>query len=634
MKNHILLLILYFFSSFLFTHAQDLLKKDSILRKEYQNQELTAKLYLYKTGQLIDENADSGNFLAHKQLVSVLDLYKKLAWSSDSLSMFRINYFIMLSNNADESNRAGESIYYLEKAEQQVKQIFNQKPILVAGYKCNLYRLKKNYKEVLDSYDQVKDYMSEFPKLLATDAIHLNIASSYINVLYPVVESYANLKDTTRLLETIKLAEDIHRIISVKLKAPRPTLYFCNFYHEAMYYQLNFKLYGDFKKTKIALQKMKSALNDTARYMIPLHNTLKVDFQISNINYFLDTKNNDSAAHYIHLLKKNKIWSGENRYDLNRFESILKGNLGLYKDAHKAALQAASTVDSIQNLRMSDIDRLLYAYVDSEENAIAIKEMHEREAKHIQYIIGISILVISIFLMYYKYVDRKNKKNRELIKKLNDQARIQIAVLEEVKTTIRDEEQKKIAQELHDNLAGTLATLKYRINSLDELVTDDSSRSNMETIKLLLEKAYQETRQKSHYLFDNAQGEKYNEHIRFLIKTALPKKQFDSQIEIEDEALINLSIDIRINLLRIIHESLVNIIKHSHAHTVKLVIYQEMNSLIVHIEDNGKGFHLHKIPEKSVGLKSLKQRIESLHGTLTLHSKINSGTEITISIPL
>ncbi|WP_177195173.1 sensor histidine kinase [Parapedobacter indicus] len=88
-------------------------------------------------------------------------------------------------------------------------------------------------------------------------------------------------------------------------------------------------------------------------------------------------------------------------------------------------------------------------------------------------------------------------------------------------------------------------------------------------------------------------------------------------------------------MLRIIQEAITNIIKHAKAKHVSILIYEEMDSLVLIVSDDGKGLGEQKPDsEKSaMGLQSIRRRARYLNGKITIQSDAK-GTEITISIPL
>lgn len=89
-------------------------------------------------------------------------------------------------------------------------------------------------------------------------------------------------------------------------------------------------------------------------------------------------------------------------------------------------------------------------------------------------------------------------------------------------------------------------------------------------------------------------------------------------------------------LLRITQEALSNIARHSRASTVTLDLSCKQDSITLALEDNGCGFDPHDLTlatKHGVGLQSMRERIETFHGTLLIESKHGEGTRIVASCP-
>jgi len=102
---------------------------------------------------------------------------------------------------------------------------------------------------------------------------------------------------------------------------------------------------------------------------------------------------------------------------------------------------------------------------------------------------------------------------------------------------------------------------------------------------------------------------------------------------------LNLHADTEINLYRLIQEGLTNIKKHAEATHINVRLVAAYPSLILRIEDDGKGFDVKNRPatsasEKRIGLRSMEQRVKHLHGDMTIQSKPSHGTRVTVKIPL
>lgn len=92
---------------------------------------------------------------------------------------------------------------------------------------------------------------------------------------------------------------------------------------------------------------------------------------------------------------------------------------------------------------------------------------------------------------------------------------------------------------------------------------------------------------------------------------------------------------IEVMVFRAIQELLSNISVHSQATQVIVQMDTSPNGLRVSIEDNGKGFEVEKIEEKSgMGLKVIRDRVQMLGGSLEVHSTVGHGAHILFQIPI
>jgi len=102
-------------------------------------------------------------------------------------------------------------------------------------------------------------------------------------------------------------------------------------------------------------------------------------------------------------------------------------------------------------------------------------------------------------------------------------------------------------------------------------------------------------------------------------------------LKIEDER--RLSLEIEQALYRSIQEALANVARHSAANIVTLSLDIQPVSVNVSISDNGHGFDIDQTPN-GMGLRSIRERVESVGGTLNIESAVSRGTRLAIRIPL
>ena len=88
----------------------------------------------------------------------------------------------------------------------------------------------------------------------------------------------------------------------------------------------------------------------------------------------------------------------------------------------------------------------------------------------------------------------------------------------------------------------------------------------------------------------------------------------------------------KINIYRIVQESMQNIYKHAEANSVKISIQLKNHVILLRIEDDGKGFDVNK-SKKGIGIKNINSRVSEIDGTANFDSKINQGTILNITVP-
>ena len=101
---------------------------------------------------------------------------------------------------------------------------------------------------------------------------------------------------------------------------------------------------------------------------------------------------------------------------------------------------------------------------------------------------------------------------------------------------------------------------------------------------------------------------------------------------------LKLDVDVQINLYRMLQEGLNNIDKHAEATEAAVKLTAAHPSILLRIEDNGKGFDVEKRAreidsEKRMGLRSLQERTELLGGIMIVTSTPGRGTRILIKFP-
>jgi signal transduction histidine kinase len=92
--------------------------------------------------------------------------------------------------------------------------------------------------------------------------------------------------------------------------------------------------------------------------------------------------------------------------------------------------------------------------------------------------------------------------------------------------------------------------------------------------------------------------------------------------------------NLTICLFRVAQEALLNVARHSDARAGAVHLEGHESSLSFTIADDGEGFEVERAWEKGFGLVSIKERVESIGGTLVITSGAAEGTSMSITVPV
>ena len=87
-------------------------------------------------------------------------------------------------------------------------------------------------------------------------------------------------------------------------------------------------------------------------------------------------------------------------------------------------------------------------------------------------------------------------------------------------------------------------------------------------------------------------------------------------------------------LFRITQEALTNVVKHADAKTVRITFARQERSVVLTVDDDGRGFSRAQVPGDQFGLVGMRERTASVNGALDIESKPGAGTRLTVEIPL
>jgi signal transduction histidine kinase len=198
--------------------------------------------------------------------------------------------------------------------------------------------------------------------------------------------------------------------------------------------------------------------------------------------------------------------------------------------------------------------------------------------------------------------------------------------------TALEEERTRIAQDLHDSLGASLATLRMQIHHMYGH-TNAVEMPQVATLLNTLDNVSSEVRRISHNMMPQA-----------LISMGLPAALEDLANTIQLSQKLDVSFqnidyseplaqDKEISLYRIAQELCTNTIRHSSANHLLIQLSRHNGSATLVVEDNGKGFNPSTVEETGIGLQNIRSRVTWLSGDIEIISAPGEGASFTIQIP-
>jgi len=246
------------------------------------------------------------------------------------------------------------------------------------------------------------------------------------------------------------------------------------------------------------------------------------------------------------------------------------------------------------------------------------------------FVISSPVLAVAVLIEERSSVEKNLRESQETLVQNYREVRHLAGKL----ISAQDDERMRIALELHDDVVQRLALLAIQLGNLDKNVPPHMTQAHRELLELRrgTDQAVEALRDLSHQLHSPAlQYAGLPAALNDFCRTMSQHHQIS--IKVEAEKPKGSSYDVDLSLFRIIQEALSNIIKHSNASEVTVLLVQNADQLRLEIRDDGIGFNPSE-PSNGLGLISMRERVRQLNGTILMESAANSGTRIQVHVPL
>lgn len=202
---------------------------------------------------------------------------------------------------------------------------------------------------------------------------------------------------------------------------------------------------------------------------------------------------------------------------------------------------------------------------------------------------------------------------------------------------IREDERTNIAREIHDELGQQLTVLKMDVSWLNKKFTnvDEPVRQKMKGLLNMLDGTVKTVRRISSELRPSLLDD-----LGLVAAMEWQLNEFEKRSDIktrfscpeEEEEFPN---NVKTGLFRIFQESLTNVVRHSNAKKLIISLERGVDSFILSIQDDGKGFDKQKVADKkTLGILGMKERALMIGGTYDITSTPGKGTTVMVTVPL
>lgn len=257
--------------------------------------------------------------------------------------------------------------------------------------------------------------------------------------------------------------------------------------------------------------------------------------------------------------------------------------------------------------------------------------VYEKEIVSIILYTSIFFIILALVLILFFYYSRKKIIQKEIEKKdleiqhQRDQLRAVIIT--------QEEERKRIAQDLHDDISSKLniVSLNSHLLKTPNLTVDESEEITANIINLTA-KALENTRRIAHDLLPPVL-DKFGLHAGIEELCSEFNSSKHVQVNYVNEVLFDMGDnDKHLHVFRILQELMNNSLRHGKATIIDILFEEKNGKIICCYSDNGLGFEMKdKKNQSGLGMKNIQSRIDFLNGTIIIDSAINKGVKVVVN---
>lgn len=201
--------------------------------------------------------------------------------------------------------------------------------------------------------------------------------------------------------------------------------------------------------------------------------------------------------------------------------------------------------------------------------------------------------------------------------------------------TAQEDERKRIARELHDDVTQLLALHSIELDQLNREEAAPGDRARFHDLSAQAAEIAAEVHHIAHRLHPSKLH-----HLGLLPAVREFCKEMalrhGIEVEVAEEGVpLDLDAEATLCLYRVIQEALGNIMRHSGASHAAVSLRRREGAIELRISDDGQGFDPGALPGgHGIGLLGMRERLRLVRGHLSVNSRPGAGTEITVTVPV
>jgi signal transduction histidine kinase len=236
-------------------------------------------------------------------------------------------------------------------------------------------------------------------------------------------------------------------------------------------------------------------------------------------------------------------------------------------------------------------------------------------------------------------IEKRDGENRQLSEALQQRNREQARLLRNL-IHAQEEERKRIARELHDELGQALSSSALQIEVAKRSLAVDPRQveASLRDASAIIADS---TEQISDLIMGLRPSSLDDLGLQSALRTHADRVLGNAGIEYEidfDSLQGRMPVELETVLFRVFQEALTNVVRHSNATHVQLALARSDGLILGSISDDGNGFDPHSSMQahgrrEAFGLLGMRERVELCGGSIEIHSQKGAGTRINIRIP-